>query len=263
MPQLCVPVTDIFRQNQERILPLVDAVSFKEVTDEFFSGKKHMLECSLNIGAPLFPQKMEHSGILNALKSGRFSSFACDLGPAADDFEEVYSSNGYPRAKLSGHRLDEEEYIALAQQNTKWLRGHFSDALQLENLNYFPTPDGAYELICEPDFINRVLDAVDAELLLDVGHVLISSFNLSIPIEDYFAALPLQRVCEVHLSACGNINGIWEDIHEPPGPQELEILDQLCNNARIRYVTIEYYRDGDRLVNSYLELAARLGIQCS
>lgn len=104
------------------------------------------------------------------------------------------------------------------------------------------------------------MEAVDAELLLDVGHALISSANLGISAEEYFGALPLNRVRELHVSASGVVNGGWEDTHDTPGPREWCLVRWLCERAPIRYVTIEYYRRADLLVRSYRELAAELGL---
>lgn len=256
MTQPCVPVTEVFRAHQEALLPLVGAVTYKDVTDDAWDGKEQMLECSVNIAAPDFRQALDRTGRLAALHSSRFSSFACDLGPAWGSVRLGRSPNGYPRYLPGSDPMSEEAFLEGARANVSFLRQQFAGRIKAENLNYFPT--GAYEMVCDPAFIARTLRALQVELLLDIGHLTISAHNLGIPVARYLDGLPLELVSEVQLSRSRVMQGIWEDAHEPPGEEEWEILDRLCERSMIRHVTIEYYRDGDRLVASYQELSRQL-----
>lgn len=256
MTQPCVPVTAVFRAHQEALLPLVRAMTYKDLTDDAWHGKEQMLECSLNIAAPDFREELDRTGRLAALRSGRFSSFACDLGPAWGSVRLGRSPNGYPRYLPGSEPMSEEAFLEGARANVSFLRQRFAGRIKAENLNYFPT--GAYEMVCDPAFIARTLRTLQVELLLDIGHLTISAHNLGIPIARYLDCLPLELVSEVQLSRSRVMQGIWEDAHEPPDEEEWEILDWLRAHSTVRYVTVEYYRDGDRLVAAYQELARRL-----
>ena len=252
---LCVPVTDIFRRNQERILPLVGAVSFKEPGDEVFHGKERMLECSLSIGSPVFQEDMVKTGLMAALKSGLYSSFACDLGPPWIEVNDSgRSPNGYPRYLPGAGSMTEEEYVKQAQFNVGFLRSNFPGRIKVENLNYFPT--GAYETVCDPDFIARVVRRLGIELLLDVGHTVISVHNLGFDSRDYLTRLPLETVSEVQLSGSNFLNNVLEDTHELPSDSDLDLLSTVLDSAPVEYVTLEYYKDDEKLVSGYQRLHA-------
>lgn len=252
MTSLCVPVTDIFRRNQDKLLPLVDAVSFKEPTDDVFPDKEHMLECSVNVADPEFEQELENLGLLAALRSGRFTSFACDVGPAWAVVNHGRSPNGYPRYLPGIGSMTEEEYLEQAHQNVSFLRKQFSGKIKVENLNYFPT--GAYELVCEPSFICRAIRYLDIELLLDIGHLAISVQNLAIKLENYLNMLPMETVSEVQLSGSNYVNSILEDTHELPSKSDMETLNLIVSMSKVKYLTIEYYKEDERLLEGYQSL---------
>ena len=255
--QLCVPVTDIFKRNREKLLPLVGAVSFKEPSSEVYEGKEHMLECSLNIVAPNFETTLEETGLADALRSGHFSSFACDLGPAWQDFNaNGRSPNNYPRYLPGIYPISEEYYIEAAQQNVRILRSIFHGKIKVENLNYFPT--GAYELVCEAEFISRIVRGLGIELLLDMGHTAVSIQNLGVSHEKFLDQLPLDTVTEIQISGSRWINGVFEDAHELPSKRDMELLAKVVGMSPVEYITLEYYKDDEPLVEAYEKLYKNL-----
>jgi hypothetical protein len=227
----------------------VDAVSFKDPTDEVFDGKEHMLECSLNIASPHFEAQMERDGLVRALQSGRFTSFACDLGPPWVEFKKGESPNGYPRALPGTGEMTEEEYLRNSDRNVAFLRSRFPGRIKVENLNYFPT--GGYEFVCGPQFIARALRRLQIELLLDIGHLTVSVENLGIPLDEYLDCLPLDQVSEVQISGSNVVEGIWEDTHEVPSDRDMIVLDAIFHRATVQYLTLEYYKVDEKLVSAY------------
>ncbi|MBI4322987.1 MAG: DUF692 family protein [Candidatus Omnitrophica bacterium] len=260
VPRLCVASSDAALAAADALAPLIAAVTYKRYRPEpCFPNATAFMDTPVNIIDEAFGAQLEELGLWRLMARRSVQSVACDFGPAVHDVETVASPNGYPRYHLRGPRLGEPEYIALARRHAAWLRARFPGTLRVENLNYFPTPSDAYGMVCDPGFMGRVLEAIDAELLLDVAHARISAENLGTTPEAYLEALPLHRVREVQISACGPLSGIWEDLHEPPGPREWELLEWLCARAPVEFVTIEYYRDAGRLVAAYRELAQRVG----
>ena len=257
--KLCVPVTDVFRSRKNILLGMVSAVSFKDPSDEIFISKAHFLECSYKIADQEFPNQLEKSGILQALDSGKYESFACDIGP---NCERVVGSspNGLPRAMPASESepISDEEYLERAARNAEWLRGHFTGYIQVENLNYFPT--GAYERVCEPDFVHRIIESASIGLLLDIPHAVVSAHYLGYDnVTSYMEALPLGKVREIQLSRAGMLNGVFEDLHEAPGDAEIQIVNELIAGGHdIQYLTIEYYRDPDILCDAYSSLSHSL-----
>jgi uncharacterized protein (UPF0276 family) len=152
------------------------------------------------------------------------------------------------------------EYVDRAAANVKWLRSFFGGYIQAENLNYFPT--GAYETVCEPDFIWRVTGVAGVGLLLDLAHAIISAHHLGYKEPwSYVESLPLDRVHEVHISHCSFQNGILEDLHEAPGEYELSLVKQIIEAGhKIQYLTVEYYRNADALCSAYSSIGRAFGI---
>jgi hypothetical protein len=58
------------------------------------------------------------------------------------------------------------------------------------------------------------------------------------------------------------VSGIWEDTHEVPGEQELELVDFVLARAPVEYLTLEYYRDDKRYVESVRDLHTWLAARC-
>ena len=255
--KLCVPVTDVFHSRRDVLLSIVDAVSFKKPSDEIYAGKAHFLECSYNIADVDFPAKLQQSGLLNALRSGKYESFAYDIGPNCETVRG-YSPNGFPRALPTSQPISDEEYFERAAKNVEWLRDQYSGYIQVENLNYFPT--GAYERVCEPEFICHITEAAGVGLLLDIGHAVVSAHYLGYDDAiSYINGLPLHRVREVQISHAGILEGVFEDLHEAPGEAELSIVRKIiANGYDIEYLTVEYYRDPDILCDVYRSIKERL-----
>ncbi|CAM3366992.1 hypothetical protein SAMN04488021_1637 [Paracoccus aminovorans] len=84
----------------------------------------------------------------------------------------------------------------------------------------------------------------EARLLLDLSHLAISCSNLSLDPFETLAALPLERVVEVHLSGAREEGGIVWDDHTMPAPGLVfELFDRLMSASRPRAVTLEYNWD--------------------
>ena len=251
--RLCVPITEAFRSRSETLLPLVDAVSFKGPSEEFYPGKTHFLESSYRIADVGFRGQMEGSGCIAALRSGKYAAFSCDIGPNCERVTGR-SRNSFPRAVPISAPISDEEYLDRAVRNVEWLRSQYPGEIQAENNNYFPT--GAYERTCEPEFISLVVRAARVSLLLDVGHALVSAHYLQYrsPME-YISQLPLDVVRGIQLSHAGSLNGVVEDLHEAPTDQDLRLVEEiLAARAPVEFLSVEYYRHADILCSVYHSL---------
>lgn len=108
--------------------------------------------------------------------------------------------------------------------------------IALENLDYHS--GGAYEYICQPDFINEIfLENPDLYLLLDIAHAEISALallkgdpkdRLAIT-KKYLQDLPLDRLIEIHINSPRFENNQALDMHLPITGVELEILEWLLS----------------------------------
>jgi uncharacterized protein (UPF0276 family) len=115
--------------------------------------------------------------------------------------------------------------------------------LAIENLDY--CPEGAYEHVCDPAFINEVVAATGCELLLDLGHLQVSASWLGCSAWDMLDALPLERVREVHVSSPRPLapgDHRLDDAHERLTALDLELLELALERASPSAITLEYRR---------------------
>jgi uncharacterized protein len=113
--------------------------------------------------------------------------------------------------------------------------------LIVENLDY--CPGGAYEYICEPQFIAAVLAETDAGLLLDLAHARVSAARMGMPIGVYLAQLPLDRVRQIHISGPRPRDGVLADAHEPLLDEDYALLRDVLRQTKPQALTLEYFRD--------------------
>jgi len=158
-----------------------------------------------------------------------------------------------------GRRLGRAEMLEAVRENGGWLRTVLPAAVRvgLENNNYYPTP--AYEDVTDPSFVTEAVEALEGVFLLDIAHAYISAHNRGERTETYMAGLPLSRLAQVHL--CGPVipaDGMAYDAHEwPSEPLTAEAL-RLGRAHGAEYLTVEYYKDTDRLVGGLEALRKRL-----
>ncbi|HEY7773085.1 MAG TPA: DUF692 domain-containing protein [Marinagarivorans sp.] len=68
----------------------------------------------------------------------------------------------------------------------------------LENASYYFSPPGSQ--MREEEFINAIIEESNCMLHLDVNNVYVNSQNFGFDAHDYLAALPLDKVCYLHVA---------------------------------------------------------------
>lgn len=154
------------------------------------------------------------------------------------------------RAMAGSGTLGREELFGNVCRNVRALAAAIPVPLILENLDYNPT--GAYEHVCEPEFIAAVLEATGTGLLLDLAHARVSAARFGRPIEDYLDGLPLDRVLQLHVSGprwhpAEGAAGILRDDHEPLLEEDYDLLEEVLSRTEPRALTLEYGRDAAAL----------------
>jgi hypothetical protein len=164
--------------------------------------------------------------------------------------------------QLEGKIYSAREMIDNSIVNSKWLREKLSPdtAIGLENNNYYPTP--AYQDVTDGDFISEVLEENDLFLLLDIAHAMVAAHNKNLSYDQYIASLPLHRIIQLHICQPKlPVGGVAVDAHGAPDEgmfqEVLRLVEKLPN---IKYLTIEYYKDKDILIESILHLRQLLKI---
>jgi uncharacterized protein (UPF0276 family) len=224
--------------------------TFVERTVAEFPGQTLLLHNSVFNWSLGHPAALEQQGVvsrtLEALALTRAPWLSVHLGFSA---AEIEFSEGM-QAKTP--TLPRDELFANMCRNVRALAAAIPVPLILENLDYLPS--GAYEHICEPAFIAGVLAETGAGLLLDLAHARVSAARLGVPIGEYLAQLPLNRVRQIHMSGPRPRDDVLADAHEPLMDEDYELLRDVLGQARPLALTLEYYRDEAAL----LEQVARL-----
>ncbi len=170
------------------------------------------------------------------------SLFSFHLGHSARNREKILP-DFHNIAK--GDILKKDEIIKEFKKTLNWISKNIPFSLAIENLDYHP--GGAYEHICEPEFINYFLREFPSfYLLIDIAHSQISAYylnnenNILKSTKEYLSILLLDRVKEVHLShpLFQNKKGI--DASLPITKVEKKLLQFLFQKAsNIEYLIFE------------------------
>ena len=182
-----------------------------------------------------FQKSFLAEGLDRYLAENRVELFSFDLGPAARRHLGLLPLS----PPLGRAAIFRETASAVA-----FIRKFYQGPLAVENYNYYPT--GLYEHITEPDFIREFLEKFGFGLVLDLAHGAVTAHNKGLRPLDYFEALPLEKVAEVHISrpalpASPKLPAA--DAHLGPGPREWGWLAALLEKKKVSApVFIEYYK---------------------
>ena len=127
----------------------------------------------------------------------------------------------------------------------------------LENVEPLPFPGYVFEVV--PDRLARVVRETGCGLVLDIGHARVAAEALGRDVLDYVAALPLDRVCQLHVSGARWRGGRWVDAHEPMQDGDYALLDWLLGRTRPVVVTLEYIREREALAGQLANLRRMIG----
>jgi hypothetical protein len=157
------------------------------------------------------------------------------LALAGRSIYSVWNRLGIPLALVS-----REQAFRWAVENLNHLKKLVDMPVAVENLPRHLPSGHAYTV--DPAFIRAVLAKTDAYLLLDLGHARVVAAMRGESDQDYVAAMPLERVIEIHISGPGMHRGRLRDLHQPLADVDYALLAKTlpcCPN--IRAVTLEYY----------------------
>jgi hypothetical protein len=78
--------------------------------------------------------------------------------------------------------------------------------------------------IPDGEFVAAVVERADCGLLLDMHNVFTNALNGRQPVDEFLAALPLERVREIHLAGGMELDGFWLDAHSGEIPEPLIVI---------------------------------------
>lgn len=143
-----------------------------------------------------------------------------------------------------GEVLSEKEIFKSIAESlkiiSKMLRGReYKGNILIENLDYHPT--GAYEYICEPNFISKVAKNTNCGVLLDLAHTIISAHSFGMDVIDFVEKIGIDLICEVHANSPLYKDGKWYDINEPFyfSEEAKRVLEHIIKRKKAKVLNIE------------------------
>lgn len=184
---------------------------------------------------------------LERMALSRSPWFSLHLGFSVEEVD-FYDEAMQGLSPLQPRELVLERCIARLKQ----LKSLLPLPILIENLDYNPTQ--AYEYVCEPAFIQEVLAETDTWLLFDLAHARVTAQAFGVPVEDYIAQLPLEKVRQIHLNRPGWRNGRLVDAHLALEADDYQLLEQILSRCQPLSVTLEYNHDPENILSQIKHL---------
>jgi len=241
--KIATPISSIFKKPKEaaEIVDMSGALETRDIAQKVKSELPRLYHSDFEIAQVWGGRDVAYLSSL--IKKNKVELVSFHLGSC---YSEPIVADGMYRP--GGQKLSPDKIITNAAVNVKKLKNKIGSTtkIAIENNNYFPT--GAYEIVTEPTFINRLLRILNIYLLLDISHAKITAKNKRLSVFEYIEDLNLSRVRQIHISRPVEREGLWRDAHEELQPDDWKYFKKvlaLC--PRIKYATIEYYKDVKKL----------------
>ena len=137
-----------------------------------------------------------------------------------------------PLDNAHGEPKDAETVLREARADIERLASRFGrDRIVVENI---PIYDNRSRLATRPENIAKLIRDAGVGLLLDIGHARIAARQWQVPEKDYFRALPLESLKEIHITGIGHReNGAFTD-HMPMAESDWEFFAWALEQIRTK-----------------------------
>ena len=157
------------------------------------------------------------------------------------------NSHFSPLAERVGNPPDTELGIRLALEDLGILAAEFGlDRVTVENIPSLSIFPQFSTMVSSTAAISRVIRESGAGLLLDTAHARLAAEDMGIKTEDYIMQLPVDRLCEVHVTGLGPHPKGGRIDHKPMTDEDWRLFDwtlariRAGDMARPALVTFEY-----------------------
>lgn len=209
-----------------------------------------------------------------------------------DSYEMFFHPGYWLRFPLNSHRISVELKQYLSWIKPPWVSFHISlkpawvvwlnqqeilfplnRKLSLENklitkinalktslpcqimLEHMPSAAPQDKRECDPELLHTIVKETNSLFLLDIPHAIITAQMLTMPVDQYLSALPLERTREVHISGARKRKGMYYDAHETIGEEEKFWLKWVLDHCEPHLVNLEYHQDTQQLTHQLEDLA--------
>jgi hypothetical protein len=252
MYKIVTPVSHLFfnKKNAKKIFKCSDHLEIRERTINLDFKNEFFFHCDDDLTLPWSKDfKIQLEQILKRKKNLKYITFQATRCCAnAKIVNKVFI--------LSGKKFTKKEMLYEAKKNIIWLRKKFGNKFRigLENNNYYPTK--AYDIIADADFISHVVRKNNLFFLLDLAHAQVTASNKKINYQDYLESLPMDLMIQMHICRPRiHDNKISRDTHYLPNKKMFEEIKLLSSKYKnLKFFTIEYYKNADKLIESIKKL---------
>lgn len=251
MHKIVTPVSHLFfnKSNADKISKYSDYLEIRERTLKLDFKRELFFHCDADITLPWTQQfKLELKQILNKKNKIKYISFqstrCCEKSKIIN---KVYV--------LSGKKYKKKEMFFEAKKNINWLRKNFGNKLLigLENNNYYPTE--AYDFVTDGDFIDKVVRDNKLFFLFDLAHAQVTASNKKINFQKYVNSLPMDLMLQMHICRPLINHKISRDMHYLPNNKMFKEIKLIASRYKnLKFFTIEYYKNADKLISVIKEL---------
>jgi uncharacterized protein (UPF0276 family) len=182
------------------------------------------------------------------------------LAELADEVEPPFVSDHLCWSGLGGHSVHDlwpmpytEEALDLVVDKVGRVQDRLRRRLLLENPSSYVT--FAASTIPEAEFLAEVARRADCGILLDVNNIYVSSTNHGWSTAAYLAAIPPERVAQIHLAGHSDHGTHLLDTHDHPVCEEVW---QLYGEAIARFGDVNTMIERDDHIPSLDELVGEL-----
>jgi len=250
--KICLPVSHHFESKEKvqklRDLGLYDFLEARPNKIDYEEEIEKQIAFHADNIQPIHRLKDEDFKFIEKItknkKNLEIISFHCAW--ACDEIRET-GIVAYPIGKI----LTRDEMYLNTEKNISIIKNILGKKvlIAIENNNYYPTP--AYENVCDPSFLRDLVFDNNINFLFDNAHAKVSSHNLGVDYDDYKNQLPLEKMVQIQFcqpSIPEKKEEIALDVHEVPDAKNVEEVLNMSTSFNIQYVTPEYYKDFDKLV---------------
>jgi Protein of unknown function (DUF692) len=244
--EIATPISELLDNSQvsSKILKISDCFECREKTLHVKYPNQYLIHFDINIIHPWYADRKEFVKLAISSKPElKLITFHM-----ATSYYDPPIENGMFQPK--GKSFSRKELIMNAKKNIEWLRCVIAEnvTIGVENNNYYPTE--AYRHVTDGGFISQIVIDNDIKFLFDIAHAKITAHNKLIDYDKYLSSLPLDRAIQIHICSHKiNKDNTAIDVHDLPGEDVLRESKSIIKKTPIKYLTVEYYKDENNLVD--------------
>ena len=258
MVKIATPISHLFndRSTAEEIIAASDCLEVRENSLNSDWPREHLFHFDIDINHEWDEEKRKFLNVAFNHKPDlqliSFQATTCCSSPKLVD----------KMFEVGGKIWSRDEMMNSSIKNIDWLRKTVNSDIMIaiENNNYYPTK--AYDVVTDGEFLSEIVYENNIYLLFDIAHALITAQNKSQDYSGYKETLPLDRIIQLHICKPDLSSQIAYDTHEKPNASIYEeVFSLIIEYPTIEYLTVEYYKEKESLIDSVKHLKHSLDFE--